>query len=81
MIQRMLFDAPDVCYVWHKRCNYGRPRMTEENETRTQVDDEANEDLELEDKDAAKIGGGETPVSNVMKTKHDTAKNSISNVR
>lgn len=35
---------------------------------------------QLGDDDLAKVSGG-TSVSNVLKTRHDTAKNSISNIR
>ncbi len=38
------------------------------------------EDLELADDDADDVHAG-TSVSNVLKLRHDTAKNSISNVR
>ena len=38
------------------------------------------DDLEPEPDDAEQVKGG-TSVSNVLKTRHDTAKNSISNVR
>lgn len=37
---------------------------------------------EIEKSKLAKlIGGNETSVSNVLKTKHDTAKNSVGNIR
>jgi hypothetical protein len=37
-------------------------------------------DLEPREEDAADVKGG-TTVSNVLKTRHDTAKNTISNLR
>jgi hypothetical protein len=42
------------------------------------------EDLEVDPQDTAEVVGGDaqyTTVSSVMKTKHDTVKNSINNVR
>jgi hypothetical protein len=51
----------------------------------TEKQDEQIEDLDVEAKDAAEVAGGDaqqyTAVSNVLKNKHDTVKNSINNVR
>ena len=37
--------------------------MTEENETRKQAEEDAQEDLELTDEDAGEVTGGTTPTS------------------
>jgi hypothetical protein len=43
--------------------------------------DDETTDLELTDEDAENVRGGDAaPVSNIMKTKHDTVKNTISNI-
>jgi hypothetical protein len=43
--------------------------------------DDAATDLELTAEDADQVRGGDAaPVSNTLKTKHDTVKNSISNI-
>jgi hypothetical protein len=51
----------------------------------TDKQDERIEDLDIDAEDAAEVAGGDaqqyTAVSNILKTKHDTVKNSINNVR
>ena len=41
----------------------------------------AQDGVELTDEQLDKVAGGFQALSNVMKTRHDTAKNSISNLR
>ena len=47
-----------------------------------QDDEQPQEDLEVTEEEAAEVTGGvESAVSNIMKTKHDTVKNAINNIR
>jgi hypothetical protein len=55
--------------------------MTTKNENRMAPRAETKDEAGLRDEQLQEIAGGaDTSPSNIMKTKHDTAKNSISNV-
>jgi hypothetical protein len=46
----------------------GGPKMSDDEKTRKELEEDANEDLDLEDEDAEKVGGGvfkitETPMT------------------
>lgn len=53
--------------------------MADADHHRDEQDEEPVVDLEVPEDEALAVEGGTT--SNIMKTKHDTVKNSISNVR
>jgi hypothetical protein len=56
--------------------------MTAEEKDADRQVEQQEPDLEVSDDAAENVKGGDASlVSNIMKTKHDTAKNSINNVR
>ena len=52
-----------------------------QDEPEEKVKESEEQSKELSEEQLDKVAGGFSSVSNVLKTRHDTAKNSISNVR
>ena len=58
-----------------------KPQDEPQDEVKDEVKKSGVRSKELSEEELDKAAGGVESVSNIMKTKHDTVKNSISNVR